>query len=105
MPSSFLKGVLSDMARTVNSAVGDQTTYTTVNGESISTPVVFDMNNKVTNDFGVLQGYNVVASVLKADVPRYRPGDTITDSDGRKWRVDALTKETTAKWYFEVAGV
>lgn len=107
MPSSVINDVLTAMASTVNSVLGDTCKYTRSDGEVVAevTQVSFDKNNKVTNDFGVLVGYNVLASVLISDVPEFKNGDLIIESDGTTWRVDMLSKETTAKWYFQVVRV
>ena len=98
--------MLGEMAQTVNETLGDRCTYVPFSGlPTVKTDVTFDKNNDVKNDFGVLIGFNVVASVLKSDVPEFENGDLIEDPEGVVWRVDAMTVETAAKWYFEVVKV
>lgn len=91
--------MLEEMAALTNETLGEQCTYTFRDGGSVSTHITIDRNNKVTNDFGVLVGYQVSASLLKRDVPEFETGDTFVDPDGTTWRVEALERETTAKWY------
>ena len=95
---------MSDASEIVNSVLGALCLYRRSNGSVVckTANIIVNKNVPVNNDYGVLAGYRVEASILKAEVPKIIIGDQFTDDENDTWRVTLMMKETTSKWYVDV---
>lgn len=93
-------------SETVNSVLGAVCIYRRLNGDSRkNTHIVIDKNQVIKNDFGVIAGYRVEASILKSEISSIRMGDTFIDDESNTWKINQLMRETSAKWYVDVMQV
>lgn len=96
---SYIAELLKDASSTVNAVLGDLCVYTNRDGDEREIRAVIDRNIQVFNDYGVLAGYRVEAAICKDEVEELLIGDKLSDEQGRSYRIDGITKETTAKFY------
>lgn len=96
------KRTLVKASRVVNSTLGDVCTYTRL-GEllpAFTGDVIINKNVPVHDEFKILIGYGVKASILKEDLPNTpSAGDTIVTEDGETFIVNIVLQETSSKWY------
>lgn len=97
MPS-LIADVLRDTAEISNEILGESCVY---DGYQTPINIIIDKNMKVFNEMGVLAGFRSEANILLSDLtPKVH--DTFTDSSGQKWRINMITKQTTAKTYVDI---
>lgn len=92
-------------ARIVNNTLGVICVYTiNLSGDIIEdVDIIIDRNKEVTDDFGMIAGYRVEASILKSQINRVRNEDSFVDPSGRIWTINQIVKDTTAKWYVDIS--
>lgn len=89
-------------SRVVNATLGGTFTYHRENGDIVNdASIIIDRNKEVKDDHGFLAGYRVEASILKEEVPEIGDDHFISAKD-ETWSVNAVTRETTAKWYVDI---
>lgn len=100
-----IKKLTARLHTTVNKRLGDTFTYKPVGGEDIpGCNITIDRNKAVTNDYGVLAGFQIEASILTAEVPRVYQDDTFTDGE-KTYRIGIILREFDNKTYVEVVEV
>jgi len=97
---------MQDASGVVNSILGAPCVYKRFNGDTVKNiHIVVDKNQPIQNEYGVLAGYRVQASILKTEIPKVITGDEFTDDCNETWRINQLVKDTQAKWYVDVVKI
>ncbi len=97
--------MMCDASEVVNTTLGVSCVYKRFGGDRLKgVDVIIDKNQEIKNDYNVIAGYRVEASILKSQIPTVRVGDEFTGDD-ETWKVTGLTKETTSKWYVDIVKV
>lgn len=101
--SDLFNQAMQAASEDVNTVLGAACVYHRINGDSVkNVHIVIDKNQPVQTDYGVIAGYRVEASILKSEIPLIKVHDSFTDENDVTWRVNALVKETSSKWYVDV---
>jgi hypothetical protein len=97
---------MQDASEVVNAVLGACCVYKRFGGDTVKNiHIVIDKNQAIKNEFGVLAGYRVEASILKAEIAKIKTGDVFIDETPETWRVNQLMRETEGKWYVDVVKI
>lgn len=103
---SLMRDLMTDASNVVNTTLGVLCYYEQVTGDILDAHIVIDKNKPVKDDFNLIIGYRVEASILKSEVPTIKNNEYFTDSEtGQRYRVSQVTKESLAKWYVDIIEV
>lgn len=98
-----IKSLLHSSSKIVNSVLGEECDYEYSDGSfNLGIMITINHNKEVREDFGILAGYNIEATILKSDVEEVSIDEKITDESGTTYIIVQVVKSTKSKWYVTV---
>ena len=91
-------------ARAINNRLGSLCSYHHENGDiTQDTKIVINRNKPVKDEFGIIAGYRIEASILREDIDEVIIGESFTDTDeGDDWQIGQVLKKTSSKWTVDI---
>lgn len=97
-----IKSHLARCAKITNTLLGDLGTLHRHGGETVTgVSVIIDQSAEVQAEFGVVAGYDIEIILLKSEVGSVGRLDSV-ELDGETYRINIITRETSAKFYCSV---
>ena len=97
--------MMCDASEVVNTTLGVSCVYKRFGGDRLKgIDIIIDKNQIIKNDFGVIAGYRVEASILKSQISTVMVGDEFI-ADDETWRITGLSKEAQTKWYVDIVKI